>query len=300
LDLPFYNWAKVLLYTNELQRGDVVFIDLHPSDICNHSCVWCRYMRTPHQLSWTQLISVLEKYPHLRGIAIGGGGESLTNKNLPKFIQECGRRGIVTGIYTNGALFNEQSIDIVRNNCRFCRISLDAVKKETHAFLHGCSPADFGRILGNIRKLRKNISELGLSYLVVPENVDEIPMLADLDLPIDYVHFKPLVQGIDEKTRVKGIENVRKLQKRADFAVKYDRLFQDLMCNHRIPCEIHKIIRVVAANGKQYVCCEHDQEKEFEVDKWNGSTRNCRTCRYNPYNEILYAYRTNAMAKEML
>jgi len=142
--------------------------------------------------------------------------------------------------------------------------------------------------------------ELGLSYLVVPENVDEIPMLADLDLPIDYVHFKPLVQGIDEGTRAKGIENARKLQKKADFAVKFDRLSQDLMCNHNIPCEIHKIIRVVAANGKEYVCCEHDQEEEFEVDKWNGSTTNCRTCRYNPYNEIIHAYRTNSMAKELL
>ena len=301
MSLAFYNWSKVLLYSKELKEESVVLIDLHPSDICNFSCVWCRYDRTPNQLSWDQLISILEKFPTIRSVAIGGGGEPLTNRHVPSFIRECGKRGIVTGMYTNGSLIDENSIDALSKNSRFCRISLDAGRKQTHALLHRCHTSEFDRILKNIRKLKeKGISELGLSYLVVPENVDEIPLLTDLNLPIDYVHFKPLIQGIDDKTRKKGIQNAKKLQERADFTVKSDRLEQDLMCNHDVPCKITKIIRVVAADRKEYACCEHDQESKFEIGKWDGSNRDCVTCRYNGYNEVIHAYDTNKMAKELL
>lgn len=299
--LPFYNWGKVLLYVKELQEGSVVFIDLHPSDVCNHNCVWCRYMRSRCQLSWSDLMSILYKYPKVRGIVAGGGGEPLTNKSIPAFFEECGKRGIVTGIYTNGSLFNDDRINVIGKNCRFCRISLDAARKETYALLHRCSPRSFDQILDNIRRLRKTpLPELGLSYLVVPENVREIPMLAELDLPIDYVHFKPLIQGIDENTRIKAIKNVRRLEKRVSFRVKYDRLFNDLMCDHTVPCRISRLIRVIAADGTEYVCCEHDGEEEFIVGKWDGSTKYCKTCRYVGYNQILHAYMTNSMAKELL
>ena len=299
--LQFYDWGKVLLYMKELEEGSVVFIDLHPSDVCNQNCVWCRYARSHSQLSWNDLMSILEKYPKVRGIVAGGGGEPLTNKNIPRFIEECGKRGIATGIYTNGSLLDDDSINAIGNNCRFCRISLDAACKETHTLLHRCSPENFDRILDNVRRLRKTpLPELGLSYLVVPENGEEIPMLAELDLPIDYVHFKPLIQGIDEDTRKKSIENVRSLEKRVSFRVKYDRLFGDLLCDHSVPCRISRLIRVIAADKTEYVCCEHDGEEEFLIGKWDGSSMHCRTCRYVGYNQVLHAYASNSMAKELL
>jgi len=296
---PFYNAAKILLYMRELEERSPVYADLHPSNICNHQCVWCRYMRNKEMLSLESMVNLLERYPKLRGITIGGGGEPLTNKSVPDFILECSRRGIKTGLFTNGGLFDQRSIDIVANNCQFCRISLDAATPETHALLH--KSKDFHKIIANIRQLKgTRLPELGISYLVTADNVDDIPSLSELDLPVDYIHFKPLVEGIDEQTQKKASEILPKLQKKVDYAIKFDRIRQDLMCNHEIKCWISDLITLLAANDKEYVCCEHNDEEEFERDKWDGSNAKCHTCRYNPYNEIIDIYKRNTFSKEFL
>lgn len=298
-EFHFYNPAKILLYIKELEEKAVVFADLHASNVCNHSCIWCRYVRNNEMLSLDSMIDLLERYPKIKGMTITGGGEPLTNKQIFEFILECRRREIETGLFTNGSLFDQRGIDIIGDNCQFCRISLDAATPETHAKTH--QSRDFERIIWNIRKLGETkLPELGISYLVTPETVDDIVLLSDLGLPVDYIHFKPLIEGIDEQTKKKALRNIGDLQKRVDYALRNDRIEQDLMCNHKIKCRVTGLITNPAANGKEYVCCEHAGEEEFERGRWNGSTAKCHTCRFNNYNEILDLYYKNTFSKEFL
>lgn len=296
-----YNPAKVLLYWNELLNEDVVFVELHPSTACNHRCIWCRYwgMSKPQILPREKMFSIFDRFPKVKGIRISGGGEPLANPDLPDFLLECKKRNIKTGIDTNGGLLNDDNIEIIGKCCQYCRISLDAATRETYSVVHGKD--DFNKVISNIRKLSKTeLPELGVSYLVTHYNVLEIPKLIDLNLPITYIHFKPLIEGIDPEVKEIGLKKIQGLKEKVPYQVKWDRIIKDYFHNKNIPCRITKIIRVVGADGKDYVCCEHAYEPDFEYGVWDGSTDKCTQCRYNPLNEVIDMNVRNVFTKEFL
>jgi len=296
-----YNPSKVLLYMKEWEKKEPVFLELHPSTKCNNRCIWCRYWGMAEQNSLTkeQMFDLFKKYPKVKGIRITGGGEPLMNKDLPDFIRECGKRGIKTSLETNGGLLYDDVADVVGDYCQYCRISLDATTPETYKLVHGVD--SFDKVIKHIKHLEKtDIPELGISYLVTNYNVWEIENFVNLNIFPDYIHFKPLIEGIDPEIKKIALEKIEALKEKVDFDIKYDRMFKDYYHNHNIKCEITKLIRVIGGDGKEYVCCEHAYEPEFEVGKWDGSTAKCVQCRYANYNEVMDMYKENAFTKEFL
>ena len=289
----------MLLYLNELESKVPIFLEIHPSLACNHHCVWCRYCHEEKELSYSYLMDLLFKYPRIKGIRITGGGEPLMNPNTIGFIRECFNRGIQTGIETNGSLLNDEAIYTISRYCRYCRISLDAATPKTYQLLHRTD--DFAVVVENIWKLSKaRVRELGISYLVTAKNVTEIPVLETLALPVDYIHFKPLIQGIDGRTRKNAISLLKNSNYFISLRTRYDRLLQDDACNNKIPCRISQLIRVIGGDSKEYVCCEQVYVPKYEIGTWHGDRSRCTTCRYNGYNEILESYYSNAMSREFL
>lgn len=301
--LEFYSPSKVLLYVKQFELKSPIFLEVDPSMECNHSCVWCRYGHDERKLSYEFMLRKLAKYPKIEGVRITGGGEPLMNPATVKFIKECYYRGMTVGLETNGALLDDESIDIISRCCRYCRISLDAGCAETHKMLHRPKNDldDFNKIINNIRKLAKGkVRELGVSFLVVSKNLEDIEKLAKLKLPVSYIHFKPLIKGSDKETTKKAIEIIESSPYYKNTDTRYDRLQKDDICNNKIPCRVSEIIRRIGANSTEYVCCEHCYEPEFEVGKWDGDNSKCFTCRYNAYNEILELYYSDKMTKRML
>ncbi len=298
--LHFYNQAKVLLYIKQLEENTPVFLEIHPSMTCNHACVWCRYNRGKEQLTISQMNDILNKHPLIKGVRITGGGEPLTNPATIEFIQNCAQMKITVGLETNGELLTDKSIEIIAKHCLYCRISLDAASMLTYEKLHGSK--HFEKVLDNVSRLRQSgIKELGISYLVVAENVREILDLSDLRLPVDYIHFKPIIQGISPKVRsLASITLQYWEQSHLQPKIRYDRILQDDSNNPQTRCRITKLIRLLGGNGVEYVCCEKAYQEEFEVEKWCGSTRKCLSCRYSGYNEILEQYYKNTITKELL
>jgi len=298
---PTYNPSKVLLYKDELEKKKVVFLELHPSTACNHKCIWCRYwgMSKKNTLELDYMENLLNKFPMLKGVRISGGGEPLVNKNTPCIIEIFGQQGIKIGLDSNGALFDDYSIQKVGKYCQYARISLDAATRETYKKVHGKD--DFNKVINNIKKLANtDLPELGVSYLVTKHNVHEIPKLADLDLPVNYVHLKPLIEGIDKRTQIASLGLIKLLEDKVHYDLKYDRILADYYFNKNVKCRITDIIRVIGGDGKEYVCCEHAYEPDFEYGVWKGSTDKCTQCRYNPYNEVIDMYLKNKFTKEFL
>jgi MoaA/NifB/PqqE/SkfB family radical SAM enzyme len=296
-----YNPSKVLLYTKELEQKTPVFLELHPSTKCNNRCIWCRYWGMTKQNSLTKehMFSLFDKYPNVKGIRITGGGEPLVNEHTIPFIEECGRRGIRTSLETNGGLLNKDASDIIGSNCQYCRVSLDATTSKTYKLVHGVDL--FDTVIQNIRYMGKtDIPELGVSYLVTNYNVWEIPKFKELKLPIHYIHFKPLIEGIDPEIKKIALEKIKDLESELSCDIKYDRMYKDYYHNRKVKCEITKLIRVIGGDGKEYVCCEHAYEPEFEVGIWDGSTKKCVQCRYANYNEVIDMYTSNSFTKEFL
>jgi MoaA/NifB/PqqE/SkfB family radical SAM enzyme len=294
--LKFYDQSKVLLYVDKYELNQPVFLEIDPSMECNQSCVWCRYGHSKEKLSYSYMMRKLVDYPCVKGIRITGGGEPLVNPATLKFIKSCYDRGIIVGIETNGSLLDDNAIDIISHCCRYCRVSLDAGSEITYKKLHRSD--QFNDVINSIKKFRHNrIRESGISYLVVKSNIEDIKLIPQLGLPIDYVHFKPLIKGLDKGLRDTAVEYIESLK---GINARYDRLLQDDSCNHGVSCRISKLVRRIGGDGKEYVCCEHVYEPDFIVGVWNGGNDKCKTCRYNGYNEILESYYANAMCKELL
>lgn len=301
--LEFYNPSKVLLYVRQFEAKSPIFLEFDPSMYCNHTCVWCRYGHDERMLSYEFMSRKLAKYPKTEGVRITGGGEPLVNPDTVKFIKECGYRGMTVGLETNGALLDDESIEIIARSVRYCRISLDAGSPEVHSMLHRPKNKenDFDKVVKNIRKLAKaRVRELGVSFLVVNKNVNDIEKLAKLKLPVNYIHFKPLIKGSDKESTQKAIEIIESIPYFKNMDTRYDRLQKDDICNNKIPCRVSEIIRRIGGEGTEYVCCEHCYEPKFEVGKWDGDNSVCKTCRYNAYNEILESYYSDKMTRKML
>lgn len=295
--LKFYNAAKVLLYIHEFENNQVVHLEVHPAMNCNHKCVWCRYEKTDQQLTLEYMISKLNKYPKVKGVLLSGGGEPLNNPWTIQFIVECFNRGISVGLNTNGGLLNDKNIPLIARYCRYCRISLDAASNEVHRLLH--QTEDWDKIIYNIKQLKEyGIRELGISYLVVSKNVWDISQLEKLKLPVDYYHFKPLIQGMADEVRHDAIARLQKVETKIN--ARWDRIVQDDICNNKIPCRISRLISMVGGDGKEYSCCEKAYIPFFERSTWNDDTKACTSCRYNGYNEVLESYYNGSMAREFL
>lgn len=298
--LKFYNQSKVLLYIEQIESCKPVFLEIHPSMLCNHQCIWCRYGKSNQKLTLDEMNLIVDKYPTIKGVRITGGGEPLTNHNTMEFIKNCVQMGITVGIETNGELLDDKSVEVISKHCLYCRISLDAATAGTYKILHGSD--HFEKTLDNINKLRQaGIKELGISYLVVEENVKEMLDLTNLRLPVDYIHFKPIIQGIDKRTRNLALLIAMHWEKTGlDPAIRYDRLENDDKNYPKTPCRVTRIIRLLGGDNIEYVCCEKAYQYKFKLSVWNGSTRECLSCRYSGYNEILDQYYKNTLTKELL
>jgi MoaA/NifB/PqqE/SkfB family radical SAM enzyme len=297
MELSFYNPSKALLYIKDIEEGNVIFFDIHPTNRCNHDCVWCKFEHDEKKMTYDEMMSFVDKHPTVQGIRISGGGEPLVNPDTIPFIEECVARGKTVGIFTNGGLLNDENIKTI-TKCRFCRISLDAATPETHEKLHRSK--DFYRVLENIVKLaRSGIRELGVSFMVTADNVENIPQLPLLNLPVDYMHFKPINRGIDEDVKKKALHYLKVMENSHERpSIRYSRVLYDQWANRRIPCRITKIIRAIASDKEEYVCCEHHYEQQYNAKVWDGDNSQCCNCVYNAYNEILDMYYTNAISKE--
>jgi MoaA/NifB/PqqE/SkfB family radical SAM enzyme len=300
MSLKFYDYSKALLYINEFESKTPVFLEFDPSMACNQNCCWCRYGHDDSMLSYEFMIKKLAKYPKVRGIRITGGGEPLMNPATIPFIKECFHRGMTVGIETNGSLLDKDSIDVISRCCRYCRISLDAGCAETYSKLHHSN--SFETVVANIRKLNEaRVRELGISYLVVAKNVQDIKLLPKLILPVDYFHFKPLIdEGTNDETKKESIGIIENNSYFKVVKTRYDRLIKDEDCNNKLPCRITELIRRIGGDGKEYTCCEKVYQPEFEVGVWNGDTSSCVSCRYNGYNEILESYYSDSLTRRML
>lgn len=300
MTLRFYDQSKILLYIRQFEAKEPVFLEIDPSMACNQACVWCRYAHNQDgMLSYDFMLKKLAKYPKVKGVRITGGGEPLMNHDTIPFIQECYKRGITVGIETNGSLLNDESIEIIARCCRYCRISLDAGSIFTYEKLHKSNC--FERVVDNIKKLHQwKVRELGVSYLVISKNLDDINLLTKLALPVDYIHFKPLIKGTDDETRKQAVKVIETNPYFKTLPTRYDRLIQDDVCNNKLVCRISELIRRIGGDKKEYVCCEWVYDARFDRDIWNGDTSKCLTCRYNGYNEILEAYYSNNLCRELL
>lgn len=108
---------------------------------CNLNCVHCftKENNPKNEMNFFERISMLDQMYNL-GVneILIGGGEPFSQKDFPDFVEEAMKREIVTKVFTNGLLIDDNLIDRMKNwNLKYMSISIDGCTEEEYELVRG-------------------------------------------------------------------------------------------------------------------------------------------------------------------
>jgi GTP 3',8-cyclase len=196
-----------LIYPIEMEIG--------LSGACNHRCVFCAvdYMDyKPQMLDAEVLISNLKILGKkgLKSIIYAGEGEPLVNKNAPEIFNRTKEFGIDAAMSTNGVLFSNEVAKECMSSFSWIRFSIAGATDKTYEKIHQCKTGDLQKVLKNMEDAvalkhdKKLKTTLGAQLLLLPENKDEVVLLAKTmkKIGLDYFTVKPFSQHPQSKAKL--------------------------------------------------------------------------------------------------
>ena len=188
-----------LIYPIEMEVG--------LSGACNHRCIFCAVDYMEYQPNFFDTKIVLSTLcdlasKGLKSVIYSGEGEPLLHKDAPLIIAKTKEFGIDAALATNGVLLTKEKAEACLHALTWVRFSIAAATDTTYQKIQRGKPGDFGRVLNNLEdaaaiKREKNLTTtLGAQLLLLPENRDEVVMLARIlrDIGLDYLTVKPFSQ----------------------------------------------------------------------------------------------------------
>jgi len=191
-------WARAREILDKLRVGeepDIVLdeIEIQPDSVCNMRCSHCRREFLNNngtvKISEDNMIHIVQSVidhnkshpgPKIRKIRFSGfTGEPLMNKKaLLKGMELAKKAGLSVGLFTNGALLNDEARKAVVENASYVHVSLDAGSEESMKIIK--RRGGFEKIIENIRELAalraKQKSSVGITvgYILHRPNIPEI------------------------------------------------------------------------------------------------------------------------------
>lgn len=304
-----------------------ILVELDLTNKCNHGCSFCtfRYIKDRSTLETPIVLRTIDELSAggVKAINWTGGGEPLLHKDFKEIAYRAKFRGIEQGLFTNGALFTDETITAIVDTHTWVRFSIDAGTAKTYAKLRQVD--DFNKVVEKVRQAVEKKRELsskcsiGIGFVITPENYKEIPLFNRLilDTGADYGQFKPCIHNYMEeqieaswwRDKVKPLledacsDNPRavvNLYKFNDISNNIGRFYEICYGHQFCPC--------IGATGDVWLCthmrdisgysCGNLHDKTFD-DIWNGKQRkkavsginfkNCQFgCKNNEINKILY------------
>ena len=205
----FYNFETTYSLLTD-KPTNPVYIEYSPVGSCNHRCLFCAYDYIGYQsrrLDTEKTIASIEEFSKMgvKAMLFAGEGEPLVHPNIDDFILASYDSGVDSAIYTNGVLLTPKRVEKILDKMTFVRISFNGGTREIYNKVHQSD--DFDKVVENIKfavnyKKTHNIeTDIGLQFVVIPENIESVLSLAKLggELGVDYLSIKPFVQHGDQK-----------------------------------------------------------------------------------------------------
>ena len=291
-----------------LNGGDIfpVYAEVGLFGGCNHRCAFCAFdflKYKPVSLSEKHLRRfILQAAKNgLKAILFSGEGEPLLHKKAAEIIRYTKQCNIDTALVTNGVLFDRETAAKTLGHLSWLKVSLDAAKRSTYAFVHGTDAADFDVVIHNIRqavKIKKKSGYdcvIGVQSILMPQNFKEMAALAELSRRIgaDYLVIKPYCPHISSKSKARNLlkdKDLLGLQKKLE---KYsDGRFRVIFRNNALQkigrpkpykeCLGLPFMTHISANGDVYPCnafvgnrrfCFGNITKNSFMEIWGGKKR---------------------------
>jgi len=182
-----------------------IYIEVSPSGACNQRCVFCGLDFMKYQARFLNEDVLSERLAEMgdlgvKAISYSGEGEPLLHKEIGDIIIDTNEAGIDAAIMTNGVFLDRLFISYeILEALTWVKVSINAATKETYTKIHCSNPNDFYRVMTNLRNivaLKQNSCypfTIGVQFLLLPENSQEVAMLAQMvkDIGVDYFVVKP-------------------------------------------------------------------------------------------------------------
>ncbi|MDR2848060.1 MAG: radical SAM protein [Bacteroidales bacterium] len=185
--------------TFNLNLSKPLQVSIQPNERCNARCLMCDcWKETNDYINADEIITVLKWLKQWIGrnffVQIAGG-EPLIYKGIYDIFSFCAENGILCKISTNGIAFTPNVCDkIIRSGLPYLSVSLDSHLPEIHDKFRGV-PGTLERAIGGIKYLAEHTRmTLGISSVIMKENVGTLPQSVDyfLSLPINRLLMQPI------------------------------------------------------------------------------------------------------------
>lgn len=254
-----YSPYKVIHHIDKIMRKQPVSVSWNITNKCNHNCHRCLPPTKPHfsysdqwEVEDIRRVALELKESGIKSIIITGG-EPLYHVSFDEIL-ELLLQYFEVALMTNGSLLLNCNINLLRR-LTWIRISIDATSLETYILLRGMDMPDFGYI---VSLLKHNDNVIGCSFLIQPENINEISIFAyqSRQWGFDNCKFNFLwpPQFGQDNSRFELL-----LKQALSYSRNNFKVFLPIIINNKKEgfshCYYSDLVLVISANQNLYTCC---------------------------------------------
>lgn len=173
-------------------------VHFYYTSTCNLNCAHCftKNACVSEELTFDEKIKMLDQMYEL-GIneILIGGGEPFTKSDFPDFVEACLERNIITKVFTNGLLLNDENLckRMAEWNLKYMSISIDGANEDEYEKVRGVKGLSV--IKKNLAELKKHCTfTIAASITINPYNYDNADNLLALisDFGFDRLKVRPV------------------------------------------------------------------------------------------------------------
>lgn len=295
------SFQKIFYHSDNLEsylkQGDCypVHMIVGLTNCCNHACTWCygydaisTHYNNNNFAPVDMIINTVDEASNLglRAVTLVGTGEPTLHPRFIEIIRGIKSKGVDVGLFTNGALINEEMVSAIADTHTFLRLSCSAADTEEHNHIHHAGQAgnDFEQIIKVIKLLinkrgKQLFPTIGVQFSVSHINWRSMLIACRLwkEIGVDYFALKPVYKNpniLEHEENTAPLNQVITLMKEVKqlenstfkVYVKYDQFNKVLDYENQnrgySQCHGQAFTTFLDPDGKVYICGNlHGQEK---------------------------------------
>ena len=185
------------------ERIAPITIDCALTRACTYRCTYCYgqlQANDEKRMTRDVIVRFLDDAAEIgvKAVSFVSDGESTCSPHLYDAILRGKQNGLDMALGTNGYLLKDERLGDILPALTYLRFNISAADPERYAHIHGCSVADYEKVITTIKravaiKRQRGLEvTLGLQMVLLPEFEDQIIPLARLgkELGVDYLVIK--------------------------------------------------------------------------------------------------------------
>jgi len=176
-----YHYKEIAdMFEGKLQAP--IYVEISPTGICNHKCLFCHYNYLGHEGKFKKgkMLELVKELASMgvKSLVFAGNGEPTLHIDTIEAIKLAKSLGLDVALSTNGALLKEEHFEVLASCLTWIRFSFNAGNQDNYAYVHQTKSDDWEKVIENIKKLKETKDRLnsnitiGTQFVLIPENKD--------------------------------------------------------------------------------------------------------------------------------